>query len=122
MQNKEKLWQRLADEATKKGGNGDDIVEAYKELYSAHSDRICTWLGGLFDSEIGGFYYSNSARDHEHFLPDIESTVQVIRFLQKHGIAEKSSTLDLIPDWMREKLVEFATRILECNEKNPDDK
>ena len=26
------------------------------------------------------------------------------------------------PDWMREKLVEFATRILECNERNPDDK
>ena len=66
MQNKEQMWQRLADEAAKKGGDGDAIVEAYKELYSVHSDRICSWLGGLFDPEIGGFYYSNSARDNEY--------------------------------------------------------
>jgi len=122
MQNKEKLWQRLADEATKKGGNGDDIVEAYKELYSAHSDRICTWLGGLFDSEIGGFYYSNSARDNEYheidgvkhyFLPDIESTNQATNFLQSSGMIDE---FDEIPEWMRKKMIEFN-----CSLQDPDD-
>lgn len=122
MQNKEKLWQRLADEATKKGGNGDDIVEAYKELYSAHSDRICTWLGGLFDSGIGGFYYSNSARDNEYheidgvkhyFLPDIESTNQATNFLQSSGMIDE---FDEIPEWMRKKMIEFN-----CSLQDPDD-
>ena len=122
MQNKDKLWRRLADEATKKGGNGDEIVEAYKELYSAHSDGICSWLGGLFDSEIGGFYYSNSARDNEYheidgvkhyFLPDIESTNQATNFLQSSGMIEE---FDEIPEWMRKKMIEFN-----CSLQDPDD-
>ena len=82
--------------------------DSMERLLSLYDERIYEWMAGLWEPEIGGFYYSNSARDHEHFLPDIESTVQVIRFLQKHGIAEKNGTLDLIPDWMREKLLGFA--------------
>ena len=122
MQNKDELWQRLADEATKKGGNGNDIVDAYKELYSAHSDRICTWLGGLFDSEIGGFYYSNSARDNEYheidgvkhyFLPDIESTNQATNFMQSSGMIKEFSE---IPEWMRKKMIEFN-----CSLQDPND-
>lgn len=122
MQNKEMLWQRLCDEANKKGGNGEEIVEAYKELYSVHSDRICTWLGGLFDSEIGGFYYSNSARDNEYqeidgvkhyFLPDIESTNQATNFMQSSGMIK---SFDDIPEWMRKKMIAFN-----CSLQDPDD-
>ena len=113
MQNKDMLWQRLADEATKKGGGGADIVDAYKYLYSVHSDRLLTWLGGLFDSEIGGFYYSNSARDNEYqeidgvkhyFFPDIESTNQATNLLQNAGVIKEFSEL---PEWMRKKMAEF---------------
>ena len=122
MQNKEMLWQRLADEATKKGGNGADIVDAYKYLYSVHSDKLLTWLGGLFDSEIGGFYYSNSARDNEYqeidgvkhyFLPDIESTNQATNLLQNAGVINEFSEL---PEWMRKKMAEFN-----CSLQDPDD-
>ena len=116
------LWQRLCEEADKKGGNGAEIVDAYKYLYSVHSDRLLTWLGGLFDSKIGGFYYSNSARDNEYqeldgvkhyFLPDIESTNQATNLLQSAGVIKEFSEL---PEWMRKKMAEFN-----CSLQNPDD-
>ena len=122
MQSKDMLWQRLCEEADKKGGNGAEIVDAYKYLYSVHSDRLLTWLGGLFDSKIGGFYYSNSARDNEYqeldgvkhyFLPDIESTNQATNLLQSAGVIKEFSEL---PEWMRKKMAEFN-----CSLQNPDD-
>ena len=114
MNTREKQWDALAKEAKRRGGDGDEIVKAYQELYSVHSDRICTWLGGLYDSEIGGFYYSNSARDNEYveidgvkhyFLPDIESTHQATNFLMSSGMLE---SYDELPKDMVKKLIDFT--------------
>ena len=68
------------------------------------------WLADLWDDEIGAFYYSNSARDTEGYLPDIESTCQAIAFLQHTGIYScLGGTLDsFTPDFMKSKIVDFV--------------
>jgi len=120
MDTREKQWERLAKEVDRRGGDGKAVVEAYKELYSVHSEKICSWLGGLYDPEVGGFYYSNSARDNEYweredgtrhyFLPDIESTNQATNFLQSSGMIKE---FDEVPTWMRDKLVEFCSSLID---------
>ena len=53
---------------------------AVKDFYEAFFDpeKLIRWWAGLYDPERGGFYYANSARDHEGFLPDMESTYQIL--------------------------------------------
>ncbi|MBP3583240.1 MAG: hypothetical protein J6K44_04270 [Clostridia bacterium] len=118
MDTREMQWEKLAKEATRLGGDGNAIVDAYHELYSVHSEKICSWLGALFEPEIGGFYYSNSARDNEYveingekhyFLPDIESTNQATNMLLSTGMLESCMEL---PEWMRKKIVSFTSSLL----------
>ena len=52
-------------------GLGREIDAALEELYALYDRKVIDWFAGLWDGEIGGFYYSVSARDHEGFLPDI---------------------------------------------------
>ncbi len=52
----------------------NDQLEALKETYSLFGEELTAWLARLYDPEIGGFYYSDSARDCEGFLPDVEDT------------------------------------------------
>ena len=60
---------------------GKLAVDELREFYNMYDERLYIWLAGLWDPELGAFYYSNSARDTEGFLPDIESTVQAtVRF------------------------------------------
>ncbi len=122
MYNRDEAWQRLADAADAKGGPGSDIVDAYKTLYAVHTDKICSWLGSLYDSASGGFYYSVSARDNEYqeidgvkhyFLPDIESTNQATNFLMSSGMLDDVKKL---PEQMKKKIIEFT-----CSLQNPDD-
>ena len=50
-----------------------EVVTSLKKLNSFYEGRnIAVWMANLYDPEIGGFYYSNSARDHEGFMPDID--------------------------------------------------
>ncbi|MBQ7387374.1 MAG: hypothetical protein IJW03_04315 [Clostridia bacterium] len=59
-------------------GLGEDIDSAILELYKNYDRRLIEWFGGLWDGEVGGFYYSGTARDYEGFLPDCESTCQAL--------------------------------------------
>ena len=59
-------------------GLGKEIDEALDLLYENYDSRLIEWFGGLWDRDIGGFYYSASARDYEGFLPDVESTCQAL--------------------------------------------
>ena len=97
-----------------RGGDGEAIVAAYRELYGMHEIGLCTWLAKLFDPDIGGFYCSNSARDNEYVevngnrdlaLPDLEATNFAIILMQRLGLINDFSE---IPDWMREKIVNFT--------------
>ena len=124
MNTKETKWQRLCDEVNRKGGDGEAFVAAMKEQYAIHSRKVLEWLAGLYDPNIGGFYYSNSARDNEYaelkdvrckLLPDIESTNQALGFLETCGFYEEGD-YSRLPLEMRNKVAEFV-----CSLEDPDD-
>ena len=88
---------------------------AARDFMSIYDDGIYKWLAGLWDKEIGGFYYSVSARDNEFvevkgekilLLPDIESTSQAFGSLLTDGIVSKMSDY---PTAMKDKAVKFIT-------------
>ena len=56
------------------------VRDFYEKFYDP--EKLIRWWAGLFDPEIGGFYYSDSARDNKGFLPDMESTLQIVQRLR----------------------------------------
>ena len=84
------------------------------EVYSAlrkHANYIngsvmLEWMANLWDNELGGFYFSNSARDNEPFRPDIESTIQVINFFRSSGAVKSPN--DALPHDIKLKIVDFV--------------
>lgn len=90
-------------------GLGKEIDEALELLYENYDNRLIEWFGGLWDGEIGGFYYSASARDHEGFLPDVESTCQALGCLG--AICDLSSyggrLLNALPTSVEEGIARF---------------
>ena len=103
----EKRW----DEAESK--LSPELVTALKELYAFYGDNIYKWFARLYEPEIGGFYYSDSARDHEGFLPDIESTTQVTEMVANTGmVAHLGCTLSTmgkaLPSDISEKIMRFG--------------
>ena len=94
---------------------GDEGVLALKEYMTLYDERIYLWAASLWDTDRGGFYYSTLARDTEGFLPDIESTVQMLRFIYNSGLYEGRGEYygDSTPDFMKEKLVSFAQSLID---------
>ncbi len=84
--------------------HGKEIYEAFCQLQSLYTDGIYKWYASLWESEIGGFYYSHSARDTEGFLPDIESTAQLLGYVEELGLVP--NLIDL-PEGMKKKLIAF---------------
>lgn len=85
-----------------------EVVESLKKLNAFYDGRkMAVWMANLYDPEVGGFYYSNSARDHEGYLPDLESTVQLLSWLEANGAFPKPAR-ELIPEDIAERLVKFA--------------
>lgn len=112
--NTNEQWKALSAAVEERGGNGKQTVLAMQELYAEYSPEMWEWYAGLFDTEIGGFYYSNSARDTEGYLPDIESTNQATNGMRSrfHSLINGYNEL---PEWMIKKMAEF-TRSLQCPE------
>lgn len=81
-----------------------ETYEAFCELQSLYTDGIYKWYASLWEPEIGGFYYSISARDNEGFLPDIESTAQLLGYVEELGLVP--NLIDL-PEGMKKKLITF---------------
>ena len=94
---------------------GDEGVLALKEYMTLYDERIYLWAASLWDTDRGGFYYSLSARNTEGFIPDIESTVQMMRFIYNSGLYEGRGEYygDATPDFMKEKLVSFAQSLID---------
>ena len=61
-----------------------DVREAVKDFYEEFYDpeAMIRWWAGLYDPDLGGFYYANSARDTKGYLPDMESTYQIVQRLR----------------------------------------
>lgn len=85
---------------------GAEATNALKNYYSLFNEDLYYWLADLYDPDIGGFYYSNSARNSEGYLPDIESTAQALAFLSR-TMPEKN-WMDILPDEMLEKILSFT--------------
>lgn len=97
---------------------GKETVAELKSVYSMFDERLMIWLARLWDPDVGAFYYSNSARDNKGFLPDIESTVQSIRFMESSGLmmSNQSKYDKCLPKAMQEKLIAFARSLQDPND------
>ena len=91
MKNNLRTFENLGAAVDDLGFSGKDFVKSVQDLYSIYNHDVVEWLAGIYDNKSGGFYYSNSARDNDGFLPDIESTNQAT----KSG--KRSTTLMLGP-------------------------
>ena len=89
---------------------GVEARKAIEDYLRMYTDDYYVWLANLYDPGTGGFYYSNSGRDNEGFLPDVESTMQALSWLSGVGMLEKynGKLIDAIPQWMQDQLVNFA--------------
>ena len=92
---------------------GKDAIDEIRTIYNLFDERMLIWYAGLYDPEIGGFYFSNSARDTEGFLPDIESTAQAINFITEiSGICKGEDKgefpITTLPPHLAEKISNFA--------------
>lgn len=95
----------------------EETVYALKEMYSMFSPKMLDWLADLYDPETGGFYYSNSGRNHEGYLPDIESTAQAIDLLRISGAFDEyaDDANAALPDWFKTKLISFVKGLQDPN-------
>ena len=84
---------------------GAEFIDALMGLYGMYSDDMILWLADLYDPAIGGFYYSNSARDTVGYLPDGDSTYQVLALLKGSGAF---TDMEQIPAHIREQIVSWV--------------
>ena len=106
----------------------DEIVESLKSLYTLYDIDMVRWLANLYDPQVvivdsqgnpvpeynqegnviygGGWYHSNSGRDNEGFLPDIENTYVALSFVGSTGMAEMygDDWVKALPDWLKEQV------------------
>ena len=96
-------WEHRFDEAEEKMGK--EGADALRKLYDFYGRDFYIWIAELYDESRGAFYYANSARDNDGFLPDCESTCQALSMLKWLGMFPKSS--NGIPDEDKPKLAKF---------------
>ena len=89
---------------------GDKAAAEMKKIYDLFDEELYIWVASLWDPEIGGFYYSQTARDYEGFLPDIESTRQALGYVQGVGLCQSrgGTWVKAVTPEMREALLRFA--------------
>ena len=97
---------------------GNAATAALRQMYNdLYSDKLLTWFASLYDADLGGFYFSASARDnyqveyegsYYELLPDIESTAQAIGFIEDSGMMTGFNSLrDVLPLEMQEQIIKF---------------
>ena len=110
-------WEKMKQNFIEFGCNeteAEECVAAVRTFYAMADESVYLWIANLYDPEIGGFYYSNSARDTIGFLPDIESTLQALNILKGNGMFDDFGRTDAeklrnaIPKEMQEKIVKFV--------------
>ena len=112
-----------------------DVVDALKSLATMYDgSAIADWMANLWEPYIcvcgkceaegkeiacygGAFYYANSGRDYEGFLPDLESTRQLLSWMVSNGAFELySNFVEPLPQEIIDKIVQFCQACLD-----PDD-
>ena len=105
----EELWDDLAGEV---GPGSEKLLTSLSQLYTIYPEKLISWFANLYDPGIGGYYYSNSARNTEGYLPDADSTFQALSFISGSGMGYTEidgfrSYSELLPEWMKEQIVSF---------------
>ena len=113
-------WRLLEEDLIKRTSHktGKDITEALKEMHALITrGDVVSWFANLYDPVTGGFYYSNSARDNDGFLPDLESTRQVMSFFLGSGMADKfgGDIKSALPEWISDGFVKFVKKMQDVN-------
>ena len=110
------MWRRFEEKAGG-GERGRAVTDAFRELYKNYDSKLAEWYASLYDKGVGGFYACTVGRDTVGFLPDLESTVQSLRFLQGSGLLRGfgGSYRDALPDWMIKQMVRYAKSIQDEN-------
>ena len=115
-----KRWHDLeADLASRTSPDiGRDIIAALRDMQELMTrGDVVSWFANLYDPVTGGFYYSNSARDNARFLPDLESTRQVMSFFAGSGMADEfgGNAIAALPEWVRDGFVKFVKERQDVN-------
>jgi hypothetical protein len=86
---------------------GKDFADSCKVLYSLYGDELVDWVANLYDPGIGGFYASSGGRDGAEFGPDVQCTVQLLRFIESSGMVKNlpSGASNYIPMFMQQQMV-----------------
>lgn len=97
---------------------GKEAADAMRRLYDFYGTDALTAFAHLYDPASGAFYYSDSARDNDGFLPDCESTEQIFCMLSRScSVSDEPGGLaSALPAAMREKCVRFIQSL-----QDPDD-
>jgi hypothetical protein len=111
----EEKWQAIADRVG--GERGEKLVRAFKDYYRRiYTPELPEWFARLYDKNIGGFYFSNSARDNdtliykeEEFglLPDADSTWQTMCTIVSMGLTNGKPYREFIPSEIQAKIIAF---------------
>ena len=104
---KESKWRRAEHTL------GATLTDSLKALYDFYGTETVSYLARLYEPEIGGFYYADSARDTVGFLPDIESTTQALEILSDGGIAGDCQTdiATVLPEGIKQSILRFAKEL-----------
>ena len=112
---KEELWAALAKEAGG-GERGEAIKDAFKQLYTLYVPEMAEWFAKLYDPATGGYYSTTSGHDTEGFGPDVEVTVQSLRFIESSGMIRGLGSLkDVLPEKIQKGFVRFAKSLQNPN-------
>ena len=112
-------WRELENNLAAEMGEDQakEVVLALKDLYSIYSNDVVDWFANLYDPKIGGYYFSNSARENEGFLPDIESTMFALGSFRGLGMAGKfnNDIFAALPPFMKTQVGKFVKGLQDPN-------
>lgn len=115
LQTLEQDWNTLCEQAGG-GERGRAIVDAFKQLYTLYTPELAEWFAKLYDPAVGGYYSTTSGHDTEGFGPDVEVTVQSLRFIESSGmLREVGGLMESLPEGMVEAMRKFAKSLQNPN-------
>ncbi|MBQ8879447.1 MAG: hypothetical protein IJY69_01240 [Clostridia bacterium] len=116
LKRRELMWDEIAEDAG--GGEiGSAVSDAVKDLYTIYDDRLVDWTANLYDKGWGSFYASPIGKITEGFVPDVESTHQMLSFIEGSGMLDSygRSCKEGLPEWMMPQIVYYTKSIQDEN-------
>ena len=110
----EYLWNFKVTQISAKFNNNEELAsEIVEELRDLHGmlnrdHKTVIWLANLYDPASGGFYYSNSARNNQGYLPDLVSTSQALGLVEAMLVGYEGNLTDYFGEEIAENFVRFV--------------